>query len=80
MGYATQSLGPLLGPLIGFLFTVGTLLFIALRAHKTERPGALEALQAAAAGQVSPPGEAAPPEQQAQAPEAPPGDAPPSAS
>ena len=80
MGNATQSLGPLLGPLIGFLFTVGTLLFIALRAHKTERPGALEALQAAAAGQAPPPGEAAPPEQPVQAPDAPSGDAPPSVS
>lgn len=37
--------GNVLGPLIGFLFTVGTVLFIAFTAHRTERPGALEALQ-----------------------------------
>lgn len=40
-----------LGPLIGFLFTTGTVLFIALTAHRTERPGALEALQAEARGE-----------------------------
>lgn len=34
-----------LGPLLGFLFTIGTVLFIAFTAHRTERPGALEALQ-----------------------------------
>ena len=37
--------GVVLGPAIGFLFTVGTVLFIAFTAHRTERPGALEALQ-----------------------------------
>lgn len=37
-----------LGPFIGFLFTTATLLFIVWGAHRTERPGALEALQAQA--------------------------------
>jgi hypothetical protein len=40
-----------LGPFIGFLFTTATLLFIVWGAHRTERPGALEALQAEAAGE-----------------------------
>jgi hypothetical protein len=81
VGNATQTLGPLLGPLIGFLFTLGAVLFIALRADKTERPGALEALQAAAAGGVppetspasTPPGEAAATPQHAEAPQEGPG-------
>ncbi|MEB3328724.1 MAG: hypothetical protein VKQ33_05780 [Candidatus Sericytochromatia bacterium] len=59
MGHAIQTLGPLLGPLIGFLFTLAAVLFIALRADKTERPGALEALQAAATGGPPPAGEGA---------------------
>ncbi len=53
-----QLPGNLLGPLLGFLFTVGTVLFIAFTAHRTERPGALEALQAdarrLASGESSP--------------------------
>jgi hypothetical protein len=81
VGNATQTLGPLLGPLIGFLFTLGAVLFIALRADKTERPGALEALQAAATGAVPPesspagthPGEAAAAPHDAEAPQAEPG-------
>lgn len=46
-----ENLKANLGPLIGFLFTTGTVLFIALTAHRTERPGALEALQAEARGE-----------------------------
>lgn len=30
-----------LGPLLGFLFTTGTILFVALNADKTARPGQL---------------------------------------
>jgi hypothetical protein len=41
----TDHLRANLGPLLGFLFTIGTVVFIALTAHRTERPGALEALQ-----------------------------------
>ncbi|MEB3196839.1 MAG: hypothetical protein VKP62_06505 [Candidatus Sericytochromatia bacterium] len=37
-----------LGPLLGFLCTTAAVLFIAWGAHRTERPGALEALQAEA--------------------------------
>lgn len=50
-----------IGPLLGFLFTVGTILFIALTAHRTERPGALEALQAEARGELPPAPNAAEP-------------------
>ncbi|MEB3285109.1 MAG: hypothetical protein VKN33_07480 [Candidatus Sericytochromatia bacterium] len=40
-----------LGPFIGFLFTTATLIFIIWGAAKTERAGALEALQAEARGE-----------------------------
>ena len=61
----------LLGPLLGFLFTAGTLLFVALNAHMTAAPA-----QATATGPDTAAAAETPPAAPQPAQEAPPSDQP----
>ena len=56
----------LLGPLLGFLFTAGTLLFVAMNAHKTAAPATAQGPDTvAAAPDAAPqPAQEAPPSDQ----------------
>lgn len=57
----------LLGPLLGFLFTAGTLLFVAMNAHKTAAPATAQGPDAtvATAAEAAPqPAQDAPPSEQ----------------
>lgn len=55
----SPTLNEVLGPLLGFLFTTATLVFIAVFAKKTRRPSAEPAAAAATEPAASEPGQGA---------------------